>query len=63
MDLRETGLGGVNWIQLVAGCCECGDEPPDSFATELVLSRSIFHVLHISRPSYDSVFKKFETSI
>jgi hypothetical protein len=41
MDLREIGLGGVDWIRLahegtVAGCCECGDEPPGSCATELV---------------------------
>jgi hypothetical protein len=38
MDVRETGLGGVDWIQLaqVAGCCECGDEPSGSCATELV---------------------------
>jgi hypothetical protein len=40
MDLRETGLG----VSLdstgsgqgpVAGCCECGDEPSGSCATEL----------------------------
>jgi hypothetical protein len=41
MDLRETGLGGVDWIRLaqdgpVAGCCRCGDEPSGSCATELV---------------------------
>jgi hypothetical protein len=42
MDLREIGLGGVDWIRLaqdrdrVAGCCECGDEPSGSCATELV---------------------------
>jgi hypothetical protein len=41
MDLGETDLGGVDWIQLaqdgpVAGCCECGDEPSGSCATELV---------------------------
>jgi hypothetical protein len=34
-------LGGVDWIRLaqdgpVAGCCECGDEPSGSCATELV---------------------------
>jgi hypothetical protein len=44
MDLREIGLGGVDWIRLaqdgpVAGCCECGDEPSGSCATELVLGR------------------------
>jgi hypothetical protein len=38
----EDWLGGVEWIQLaqdrgpVAGCCECGVEPPGSCATELV---------------------------
>jgi hypothetical protein len=42
MDLREIGLGGVDWIRLarqgpVAGCCECGDEPSGSCATELVI--------------------------
>jgi hypothetical protein len=40
MDLREIGLGGVDWIGSgqgpVAGCCECGDEPSGSCATELV---------------------------
>jgi hypothetical protein len=42
MDLREIGLGGVDWIRLAqgqgpaAGCCECGDEPSGSCATELV---------------------------
>jgi hypothetical protein len=42
MDLGEIGLGGVDWIRLVqdrcpfAGCCECGDEPSGSCATELV---------------------------
>jgi hypothetical protein len=40
MDLREIGLGGVDWIRLgqgpVAGCCECGDDPSGSCATDLV---------------------------
>jgi hypothetical protein len=42
MDLRETGLGGcgLDWTGSrqgpVAGCCECGDEPSGSCATELV---------------------------
>jgi hypothetical protein len=41
MDLKEIGLGGVNWIRLaqdraVVGCCECGDEPSGSCAAELV---------------------------
>jgi hypothetical protein len=38
MDLREIGLGGVDWIRLAqaAGCCDCGDEPSGSCATELV---------------------------
>jgi hypothetical protein len=39
MDLREIGLGGVDWIRLSqdrVGCCECGDEPLGSCATELV---------------------------
>jgi hypothetical protein len=41
MDLGEIGLGGG--LDLtgsgqgpVAGCCECGDEPSGSCATELV---------------------------
>jgi hypothetical protein len=34
MDLREIGWGSVDWIQL--GCCEYGDEPSGSGATELV---------------------------
>jgi hypothetical protein len=38
-DLREIGLGGgVDWIRLAQDrdCCECGDEPSGSSATELV---------------------------
>jgi hypothetical protein len=44
MDLREICLGGcgldstVSGQGPVAGCCECGDEPPGSCATELVKS-------------------------
>ena len=31
MDLKEIGLGGVNWIYLaLAVCCESGNEPPGS---------------------------------
>jgi hypothetical protein len=43
MGLREIGLGGGGGLDstgsgqgLVAGCCECGDEPSGSCATELV---------------------------
>jgi hypothetical protein len=42
MDLREIGLGGCgldltgSGQGLVAGCCECCDEPSGSCATELV---------------------------
>jgi hypothetical protein len=40
MDLREIGLGvwiGFDWLRTgTVGCCECGDEPSGSFATELV---------------------------
>jgi hypothetical protein len=42
LNLREIGLGVVDWIRLaqeqgpVAGCGECGDEPSGSCATELV---------------------------
>jgi hypothetical protein len=41
MDLRETGLGvwiGFDWLRTGTGggCCECGDEPSGSCATELV---------------------------
>jgi hypothetical protein len=41
-DLREIGLGGCGLDSTgsgqgpVAGCCECGDEPSGSCATELV---------------------------
>jgi hypothetical protein len=44
MDLREIGLGGGCGLDstgsgqgLMAGCCECGDEPSGSCATELVM--------------------------
>jgi hypothetical protein len=42
MNLREIGLGGCGLVSTgsgqgsVAGCCECGDEPSGSCATELV---------------------------
>jgi hypothetical protein len=41
MDLREIGLGGVDWIRLSQDrdrwrAVECGDEPSGSCATELV---------------------------
>jgi hypothetical protein len=42
MDLREIGLGGCGLDSTgsvqgpVAGCCEYGDEPSGSCATELV---------------------------
>jgi hypothetical protein len=36
MDLREIGLGVVDWIRLAHNCCECVDEPSGSCATELV---------------------------
>jgi hypothetical protein len=43
MDLRAMGLGGGGGLDStgsgqgpVAGCCECGDEPSGSCATELV---------------------------
>jgi hypothetical protein len=42
MDFREVGLGGCGLDSTspgqgpVAGCCECGDGPSDSGATELV---------------------------
>jgi hypothetical protein len=43
MDLRGIGLGGggfdstVSGQGPVAGCCECGDEPSGSCATEFVI--------------------------
>jgi hypothetical protein len=43
MDIREIGLGvcGLDSTgsgqRPVAGCCECGDEPSGSCATELVI--------------------------
>jgi hypothetical protein len=46
MDLREIGLGGCGLDSTgsgqgpVAGCCECGDEPSCSCATELVSGHS-----------------------
>jgi hypothetical protein len=47
MNLREIGLGGCglestgSGQEPVAGCCECGDEPSGSCATELVSYKSI----------------------
>jgi hypothetical protein len=36
MNLMEIGFGGVDWIRLAQDCCDCGDEPSGSCATELV---------------------------
>jgi hypothetical protein len=42
LDLRETGWGwgwsGFTWLRIgiLAGCCECGDEPSGSGTMELV---------------------------
>jgi hypothetical protein len=53
MDLREIGLGGCGLDSTgsgqgpVAGCCECGDEPSGSCATELVSKQNI--KLYLSR--------------
>jgi hypothetical protein len=53
MDLMEIGLGGcgldstVSGQGPVAGCCECGDEPSGSCATELV---SLLPVGLITKP-------------
>jgi hypothetical protein len=47
MDLREIGLGGVDWIRLVQdrdqwqAVVSGGDEPSGSCATELVTSFSL----------------------
>jgi hypothetical protein len=42
MELREIGLGGVDWIRLAQDrdqcCCEYGDKPSGSCATELVIA-------------------------
>jgi hypothetical protein len=45
INLREISLGGCELDStgsgqgLVAGCCECGDEPSGSCATELVIAK------------------------
>jgi hypothetical protein len=49
MDHREIGLGGcgldstVSGQGPVAGCCECGDEPSGSCATELVSFVTVYN--------------------
>jgi hypothetical protein len=63
MDLREIDLGGRGLDSTgsgqgpVAGCCECGDEPSGSCATELVLSYGLFNVLTVlnNRRSYETL--------
>jgi hypothetical protein len=38
------GLDSTGSVQgPVAGCCECGDEPSGSFATELVIVSYVVH--------------------
>jgi hypothetical protein len=57
MDLRETGLGvcGLDPTgsgqRPVAGCCECGDEPSGSCATELVSYPSLLQTFGIYSPT------------
>jgi hypothetical protein len=57
MDLKDIGLGGVDWIPTVsgqgpvAGCCECGDEPSGSCATELVRSMSSSFCSETTQPT------------
>jgi hypothetical protein len=47
MDLREIGWGGgwsrFTWLRIgiAGGCCECGDEPSASGATELIYSTAL----------------------
>jgi hypothetical protein len=51
MDVREIGLGvcgldsTVSGQGPVAGCCECGDEPSGSCATELVSYSVVINVI------------------
>jgi hypothetical protein len=61
MDLREIGLGGcgldsnVSGQGPVAGCCECGDEPSGSCATELVsqlVRRNLFYGFNYTKLGY-----------
>jgi uncharacterized protein (DUF983 family) len=48
MDLREIGLDStVSGQGPVAGCCECGDEPSGSCATELVSYLSLCSVVFV----------------
>jgi hypothetical protein len=45
MDLREIGLDSTGSGQgPVAGCCECGDEPSGSCATELVIDWKVVQI-------------------
>jgi hypothetical protein len=50
MGLREIGLGGCGLETTgsgqgpVAGCCECGDEPSGSCATELVFITLYYNI-------------------
>jgi hypothetical protein len=62
MDLREIGWGGCGVDSpgsgpgSLAGCCECGDEPSGSGATELVgvifiISRAERHFFKVKQVS------------
>jgi hypothetical protein len=54
MDLGEIGLGGggldptSSGQGLVAGCCECSDEPSGSCATELVGLPQLHHIQYFA---------------
>jgi hypothetical protein len=58
MDLREIGLGGCGLDCTgsghgpVAGCCECGDEPSGSCATEFVLISSYVRLRHTNERQF-----------
>jgi hypothetical protein len=57
MDLREIGWGSVKWIHLAqdrdrwGGCCECGDEPSGSGATELVIRSLVLQHMFTACPA------------
>jgi hypothetical protein len=42
MDLREIGLGCVDWIRLAQGCCKCGYELSGSCARSYLVMEIMY---------------------
>jgi hypothetical protein len=59
-------LSGFNWLSNVpvADCCECGDEPSYSGATDLVICKqTIINIIHVRFQVLTAASTKFRVDI